>query len=293
MQLRDILGCTPVKLDRYGIEIEVEFATTYPTSNIQGWSVTGDGSLRGPSAEYISRVPRLRETLAKDLPRLVDALRPHTLQISDRCGVHIHMNVQNMKIHSLFALLVAYYTLEDLLVEYLSPERKANVFCMRASDAEFIIEDLVKSAENPKRLARMGGNTFKYSAMNIETISRFGTLEFRALSTPVKLEEFSSILEVVEIFHNLKMASKSFNKPSEVVEMFSGDSLEAFTFHFLPDIAQSIIRLPTFEDSIFEGMRRAQEIAYSFRPVTELPKKKVRSANDFWIDPPPLNGENF
>ena len=96
---------------------------------------------------------------------------------------------------------------EDFLVKWCGNNREGNMFCLSSSYAEQQLFSVGECIRNHL----LGLNTLnttskywsRYSATNIRSLSKFGTIEWRALETeetPDKLIKFLDILSAIENF---------------------------------------------------------------------------------------------
>ena len=211
-----------VKGMRYGVEIEVEgedlpvfdYSTTH--SILSKWKTTYDGSLRGESKEYVSRKPYLMNTTRGMVATLADYLSTCELNISDRCGVHVHTNVQDMQINHLYNFLVLYFLIEEPLIDWCGPARVANVFCMRGKDASGNIDYIRDSMDDLHLIVNADSSVCKYGALNLSSIPIFGSLEFRGLATPPDTDDWWRIRRIVGVMNHLKTTAMQYDSPKEI-----------------------------------------------------------------------------
>jgi len=121
MKLYEWLGLNEKK-GEVGIEVELEGRHL----NFEGdlfWNVTNDGSLRGNSGEWVLRDPVSRKDIAKAVQSLIKMHeptmnRPYEIDCSDRCGVHIHINCQQLTFIQTMCFLTLYLAFEDVLMRF-------------------------------------------------------------------------------------------------------------------------------------------------------------------------------
>ena len=169
----------PLKRGLLGIEVEVE-GENLPEGAIAGWCKHADGSLRGESAEYVFAQPLglFKAKQALDVLRL--SLKESRIEWSFRTSVHVHMNVQTFTCPTLKSFIYSYLLVEDLLMEYCGEERKNNRFCLRMRDAEALLHPITDMMERPYfHFPRI--DMFRYAALNLDAICKFGSLEFRGM----------------------------------------------------------------------------------------------------------------
>jgi len=154
-----------------GVEIEVENSCLL---FIADWVSCKDGSLRDEGMEYKTRfgirVAHVYKSLC-DLKAVFDANTPHH-KFSERCSVHVHVDVRFLTRKQLRSLLILYTIFEKLFFAVSSPHRENNIFCIPLRSSLLTIS----GTEDPCEVV---GNAEKYSAFNLKTIKEFGTVEFR------------------------------------------------------------------------------------------------------------------
>lgn len=253
---------------RYGIEVEVE-GGPWPDAPTN-WDAKGDGSLDETGVEFVTRQAFGPDKFGLMLGRLDDAFNDAgtELDCGIGCSVHVHMNVQDLTPAQILSIMAAYYIVEDLMVEYAGPNRAGNLFCLRASDAEEPIWAVVNAVNNNEFPSALHNDDLKYSALNVASLRRFGTLEFRsygALSeTPME------VLPWLNMVHRLREFALGFQTPQQVVSEFSmiGPS-EFLKSVFGPELSEL---LPFNAQAMRDGMRRAQWLAFR----SDLSKVQVR-----------------
>lgn len=221
----------------FGIEVEAECArepdwSTYPDGF--PWVTDQDASLRGAyNLEVKSARPENRLWFNKNLPVLLDFIFTEGQAVETvRASTHIHMNMIGAnKIH-IANFLCMYYLLEDLLVETVGgPGRKGNLYCLGLSDAENGAE-VLRSLLNDNMNWYHRQEEVKYSAMNFETLFRFGTLEFRALKTT---RDCTNVLDCMRLFIRMMKMMGRWEKPTSIIEFMSFNGAERLVKELVPD----------------------------------------------------------
>lgn len=243
-----------------GIEIEAEGSNLWPKS-LNYWHIDSDGSLRGnpDSAEYVLRSPVRRSRVRSRLEYLTNALKKNNAVISpsDRCGVHIHMNVQTMDMEDLFKLCTLYYLFENVLTHWCGEDREGNLFCLRAKDAEALMEELI-NVKTSGNFSNLTTNSYRYSALNLAALQKYGSIEFRAMRTP---EDFNQINTWVVLLLKLKDYIKTFNSEAELMKKVStlgplnlGREIFGVKFKHLD--------FSGFEDAVMDNLEIVQNLAF-------------------------------
>ena len=269
-----------------GIEIEMEGRDLLLPEN-RIWRMTGDGSLRGnESIEYILITPCKLEEVDERITTLLKLIKPARLQPSDRCGVHIHINVQDMVFTECFNFIFLYLMFEKVLVGYCGESREGNLYCLRATDAEHFIDRMIvcKRQSNLEELGPFQGISLRYASINPEAIFKFGSVEFRALKTPKDLLKIS---EWVNILHQVKVSSLKFEEPLNFIEHYSMRGEDRFLNDIMGPYAPLLRKtVEEVDQKLLDGVRLMQDVAYTptvVYPVTSSSKKgKKRSWGEIY-----------
>ena len=241
-----------------GIEIEME-GQNLKIDDILGWRAVHDGSLRGESIEYVLKTPKSRNKVDYYLKILQEALKNSwsILLPSNRCGIHIHINCQKLTTQQVFNFIILYLIFEDVLVKFCGKEREGNTFCLRAKDAEALIDALI-IAKKEGSLRRLQHDNYRYASINISSIGKYGSLEFRAMRS---LENFNEINPWINILLCIKDKSLEFNQSKEIIEAFSMNGYNRFSRQIFGNYF-NLIKVENMNDLIVEGARRVQDIAF-------------------------------
>ena len=242
-----------------GIEVEVE-GQNLPKGFPSYWNYVVDPSLRGESAEYVLKKPATRDTFKNYLKYLEKNLTADPVKIknSPRTSVHVHINMNDRTMVQVYNYICLYLVLEDLLIQHISPERNGNLFCLKASDAEALIDMLVKAANT--RIWGPDENIFRYSSCNVCAIEKFNSLEFRAMRGTISADEIS---EWVNILLAIKDVAVEYKDPTEISGEFSILGPEGFIRKVLPEYAGIIQNQIGWRERMWNNLRLVQEIIYS------------------------------
>ena len=200
---------------RVGLELEIE-GTNLPT-NIPGnlWEVKRDGSLRDGGLEYVFAEP-LGSVAAREA---LDTLAKHFNDVgtkpsySFRTSTHVHVNVSNLKMDQVKAIVAIFTLFDEEYINFCARTRKANRFCLATKDADGVVEQVRRflvSGSIPNR------DRGKYSAMNLCTLSQFGTLEFRTLEGT---NDFERVFTWIRALLALRKAGKELGTVQAVLAM--------------------------------------------------------------------------
>lgn len=277
MDMFDKLGLDGKRVDgKFGIEIEVE-GLHLPEGHMgligRTWRVEEDNSLRGAeTAEYVIDAPVSLYGAKKAIRLLRDEFKENDTNINEaiRAGVHVHLNIQSYTPLELLTLATTYYILEDLFVHWAGSHRVGNHFCLRASDAPFVITKL-REACKTKDWRHVNTDNIRYASLNWNSMFKYGSIEFRAMRSTADL---SAIYMWVKLIDQLTKGAAKFNNPKAVVAgMSEFDGPRRFVEYVMEEYAPEFDK---FWDkvSITRDMRTVQPLAQTIN-WAEFNKEKA------------------
>jgi hypothetical protein len=247
-----------------GLEIEVE-GNNLPVPK-HYWETEQDGSLRqGASAEYVLTKPAKDEDeLMKALEYLEDCYKVNKTKVIEtvRAGVHVHINCQDLTIQQLYTLIILFLIFENVLVKWCGETREGNLFCLRASDAEWLLEQLIEALTNKKYFATFRNDHLRYAAINVKALTDYGSLEFRSMRSTKDLKVIHTWASLLAA---LKRASLEFKTPVEVIQRFSDQTPIRFIQKVLGPFEKEVALKDQYEYErlLWEGLHNAQDVAYA------------------------------
>lgn len=226
MALADILGLPKHTGIKFGIECEVEGTRLPPYIN-DNINCIEDGSLRG-GYEYVFTAPLTKNESIEQLNALFEKFKAarSILDYSFRTSTHVHVNVSDLSLRQINNIIFLYSIMEDLFVNFCNENRRGNRFALRFKEAANLystLRNLVAAdhiGDQRSGLGRLNQNELKYSALNMYTLVKYGTLEFRSLEGTNDLAKISKWLDTIE---NLVNVAKSFKSMEELHETFLND----------------------------------------------------------------------
>lgn len=243
-----------------GIEIECEGESLHFDMD-EYWDIHEDGSLRGESAEYVLSGPIHRTEVVPALRYLDDKFLDNGSEFSDtyRTSVHVHLNVQHRTMTQVVNQICLYTIFEDLLVEFCGKDRIGNLFCLRISDAENVI-DAIRRAITRNDWYALTHDTHRYSAINVTALGKYGSLEFRSFRGTTDIELINTWVNILlDIYDSAKM----YANPQEICSELSILGPKAFIEKtFSAENAALLVDFPNYGARLMRGVRLAQDIAY-------------------------------
>ena len=262
-----------------GIEIEVE-GERLPRFDSIYWRPEHDPSLRGESVEYILKKPMEASSIIKAVEELnKKAEEAETkFNFSFRTSTHVHLNVQHNTHVELLNILYTYYLLENPMINYCGEERKCNRFCLRLEDAEGCtrwINDLFKGTE--QAILAIPGDQIRYSALNLEAIKKYGSIEFRSMRGTVDKKEIKTWLDLILSIRGYALSKKT---PLEIYNDFIDRGPEKFVNGVVGDLYKSI-KYPELVDDVNRSFSLTIDFPFSFKnkdvkKEEEKPQLKIK-----------------
>ena len=169
-----------------GLEFEIEtrnpdeaYFSTYNTF----WRAELDGTLRNNGREYVLKQPQCGGQLVAAIDQLYRSLDLEALDCSDLCSTHVHIDVRDLDYRFVVLFIVLCTLLEDNLFSITkSSFRKNNAYAPSIIDNHGHWSQLLDFWSNGFSVFSNRDNLTdhrKYSSINMESLLRFGSVEFR------------------------------------------------------------------------------------------------------------------
>lgn len=248
-----------------GIEVEVELmrGVSETIFNQDLWLVEEDNSLHGNGYEFVSP-PLQMEAIEPAIGDLLGHILDKDNEILDsvRAGVHVHLNAQSWTVGQLFKFLCVYYPLEIPLTRFCGKGREGNLFCLRGTDASAIITRLGYCVDH-SRLNLIHGDFLRYAALNLQSLFKFGTVEFRALRTEPDLSNIVPWCNLIKSLEDyaLNNVQSCWDIPSEI----SGNGPSHWAKQVVGEELFPLIDYEGMDLDILRGLRNAQMLIYKLK----------------------------
>lgn len=210
----------PLPRCNIGLEWEFELATNLMIY-IQGLrnnnyvTLKEDGSLRDRGIEVVTVGDGLfGEDLSDAIALVAEAVRTATPICNYRTGFHVHIDIRDMEEKELHNMLLLYCLLEKPIFNFVGRDRWKSNFCVPwfRSDNHFVnLRELESfNAKTAPAIASKLRSLSRYSALNCQSIAKFGTLEFRHLENDNKeiLTKQKDFIKIVMLLK--KLAQKEY-----------------------------------------------------------------------------------
>lgn len=232
-------------------------------SDVNDWLFATDGSLRYYGVEFKSQTPVDEKNLRGHIDRLHGALKGYNwIKNSPRTSVHFHLNILGHTPVQVYNAVIAYWFLEDVFMHMCAPARKGNLFCLRLQDVNglgnLLMEDVNGTINNGYMpFEQFRGDHYRYSALNINAVNKFGSLESRAMDGTLDADR----IELAgKYLINLVHRTKQFENPEVLVDEIANVGYVATANKILgPEVAAKM----NFDVNFNESYERVADIAYN------------------------------
>jgi len=265
-----------------GMEIEVENCSlemqAHPFLPSSIWSGIPDGSLRNDGMEFVSRAMPPK-SLCAALCVMDNWLKLYAKDADSswRTSIHVHCNVRGIDEHGLARFIVLYLMFENSLFNYAGAARKKSVFCVPLLESNITMEaitglwkeTLKGQGYHPQNLLEYWD---KYSALGINQLAKYGTLEFRHMPGD---RDIPKLFGWIHLINQLFEASQTIS-----TEKLNDTILKINTLSHYGQFREEVFKeyspllsTPTFTDDLAQGVLRIKEHLF-YTPIRNLVKPK-------------------
>ena len=231
----------------------VQFGTGY-------WNVKSDGSLREGGVEFVTK-----KLFGKDLSMALDELDEYLTANtvpnstpSDRCSIHIHLDVTDLNKNEYARLLIDYAVFENVLFNYCGVHRKENLYCLpfaKSDDFKRTLSHILTSVSKDMDFRKYVNGFPKYSALNLKATSTYGSLEFRLHGGTYDMMRVKEWINIIMCLKKNCRGNTAHNLHREISRYGVPNYLEKVFGHY-----HRILDYDDCESDIIEGLRLAQDI---------------------------------
>lgn len=291
MQVRKVTGINPEKrtfvpskklvLSRRFIGIEIEAENVASSKNIPDlWTAKSDGSLRNGGVELVSDV-----VCGADILTALDSaekwLTAANATFSDRCSVHIHLDVRHLDVEELVYFLAMYAIFEKFFFMQSGDEtREFNNHCRPVCSSihlGYLLQGLLSS--NTAQIKRSFGGWPKYSAFNLHPVVDQGSIEIRHhVGTGSKEEIIRWINLIFSLAHYCHKNYQTRGLQSEIDrvcpegEVLFKEIFPAYKEHWSPRLLESMVEGARYIQTPLNTVDSERRV----RALSELTKAEAR-----------------
>lgn len=200
-----------------GVEIEIETDKKWSQKNYESfsdilaaqnyWTIKPEGSIRN-GFEIVMQRPLFGKQLTSAIDDIYLVLNKLPFTTSTRTGIHVHLDISDMLLEQFIKMCAAYALVEPHLFLWEGNNRQDNVFCVpwwQSTVAADLLKDLYRGT-SPIDNSHINRQRYKYSALNLCSLSKFCTVEFRHLRTSL---DKNRLLEWISFIFTLKQIGLS------------------------------------------------------------------------------------
>ena len=178
------------KLRAEGINVEGE---GYNHSTRGHWKIVTDSSIRGENGnEIVSPVLSGVEGI-EQIKKVCIALGKAGAKVNKSCGFHVHLGANDLNVDNMKTLVRSYMNLENSIDTIMPESRRGNnnTYCKNLSSVPGIQSKVQNAAAIINLQTAFGGRYFK---LNLQSITRHGTVEFRQHSGTITFSKIKNWL---------------------------------------------------------------------------------------------------
>jgi len=261
-----------------GLELEIEgenlpsagkLAKVVGKTSSASWLTKADGSLRGEALEYVLATPCKIDEVDVLVEGLYDSFKTNNtnLLLTNRCSTHVHVNMGGKKVNEITSALALWTAFEEPLTLWAGEERVNNHFCLGSKDCN---AGTIAAWRSFLRTGRADFNeNLKYSSLNILTLYRFGSLEYRVMNAS---EDSQRIVDWTKFVYELtRYAGDTFANPATMsYSMSERGGRELFLeicekANVSPSFVTGVMdTVQDMNSTVLNGFRRAQPLIGGF-----------------------------
>jgi hypothetical protein len=275
--------------DLFGIELECEGKRVdwdqQDTDILKHWEPHADGSLRdhhGKACEWVFNGPVNYKASVARVHTLFDMFekRNTKMVISNRTSTHVHFNMGDKNAYQAVNIFILFTILEGILDNYCGEDRAGNLFCLSSRHAEEQVTWVENACFKDFHFGKFKEN-FRYCSLNLASLNKFGTVEFRTMRGLDNREDMLDWLSIINEF--TQFACYTMKNPVDILQEVSVESPVGFLRKIFS--AENFAKLTKGVDedelghSIYEGLRIVQMLCYKIG--TEFDQVRVKGP-DFW-----------
>jgi hypothetical protein len=207
-----------------GVEVEAESVKGWNAdldARAGYWLSKEDGSLRNGGMEFVFAEPLFGADAVAAVEYLCKTAQLNKWSISERTGLHVHVDVRSMELEQFRLMLTTYALMEPLVYNWVGDRRQENMFCLpwyhADTDIDLIAYVLSRGEKEPLKAKQVLKDLKKYTGLNLTATYNFGTVEYRQLKTTF---DFNRIIMWLNIVLSIKKFACTFNgTPDDVMHL--------------------------------------------------------------------------
>jgi len=192
-----------------GLELETEGTACCDLPSTSFWDYHDEGSLRGEHTEFVLSRPTPFGEIERPLNVLKGIIEGNRINLSKRCSLHVHIDVSDLSRKEIYSVCLAYTLFERILYK-LSGNRLTSKYCVPVCRSYLMQQFISRLFNNELSM----GRDHRYGGVNLHSIRKFGSLEFRMHKGTLDIDE---MYEWASILHDLVENTHSLT-PEEIID---------------------------------------------------------------------------
>lgn len=224
-----------------GIEVEFELPRgnrPRDLSNVRGWTRHSDGSLQY-GVEYVLTSPLSGDDLTRAIYSFFNAGFELARNTTSSTHIHIDMTEKETTLSSLQTLLSIVYVLEPAIFHIVDPSREWCGYTNPLESADVGVLASLMAGDGAKFSTGTNSIGSRYYGVNVQSLAKFGSLEFRYFPTATSPSE---LIDWIKLAQSIKLASLTMGESREVIDMFfDSGSYDKFLSDFFSEWKEKIL----------------------------------------------------
>ncbi|UMO76478.1 putative amidoligase [Pseudomonas phage BroderSalsa] len=241
----------------FGLEVELENIEGGRWPIIEGWEKKDDGSLRD-GKEYIFDGPQSGASAVASVEAMAEALEGK-VDPTFRCSTHCHMDVRDLTWDQYIKVVCTYMVFEDVFFDHCQPYRRQSNFCIPFQKNDWLSQrfgrQVIGAPSDVHRFHHLNGWP-KYSGLNLQVTTNFGSIEFRGSHAMVSRGD---LLGLMQRMLSIKAYVINTSKPDE--------SVEAYLLRLMEEDLRAVFVFGIADDYQENPGAREQGLASAFHAV--------------------------
>jgi hypothetical protein len=204
------------------------------------WEAKLDRSLHDKGMEFVFKRPLFGADAIEAVVSLCKWASENKFKVSLRTGLHVHVDVRDLSRVELSRLIVLFALFEKGVYRFVGHAREQNVFCMPWYQSDRMAQHALNiGSENYDiRSASEALANEKYGGLNLDSLARFGSVEFRhAIATT----DSDWVLSWINLCLSFKRAAQKLDaSPLQLIHSMSAVGVEGFAKRVFEDQLPSI-----------------------------------------------------
>jgi len=235
-----------------GVEIELE-QFRGEGRGLTYWRMEHDGSLRDGGVEFVLQQPLTGHDLELALSEINQVINNSRFDSNHRCSTHVHIDVRDLSLEHLRKIVFIYSMFERFVYDLVEESREHNFYCA----------PMYSSLQNRRRIAqsfgeKQFGGCPKYSGLNLRTVEKYGSLEFRMHEG---MHKDTDIKRWIMFLMKLRSGTQKYEDvPMEqLLQMYSENSAQSILVDVFGEEFINTFQTPD-PDRLKQSMRAAQDM---------------------------------